>query len=133
MTAISDPEAPHRTARMPWAFRSWTIFAANAVCLIVNWWAANAESHRRMQFANTCGKNVGMTGSVTAAVIVIFVLTALGIVLTIASCVLKRRAGNRWGPIIGTALFLVALAALNMVLAGGDISYLSFHFTCSGV
>lgn len=117
---------------MPWVLRPWTLFAANAVCFAVNWWAAGVQMNRRDQFANTCGQIVGMTGPVTVAVIVIFAVTALSIALAIIWGVKKRAGDGRVGPIIGTALFLIVFTLFNMLLAGGDVSYLSFSFRCGG-
>lgn len=71
-----------------------------------------------------------MSGPVTVAVIIIFAVTVLSTVLTIMRCVKKRAAGGRWGSIIGTALFFILFALFNMLLAGGDVSYMFFSFHC---
>lgn len=132
MTATSTRKAPSRSVRIPWFIHPWTLIAANVVCLAINVWASNVEAHRRDQFANTCGKVIGMTGPVAVAVIVIFAVTALSLLLMIAWCVRKRASGGGWGTVIGVALILVVLVALNMLLAGGDLSYNSFSFDCTG-
>lgn len=132
MTTTSNRRAQFRAASIPWVFRPWTIFAANVVCLAINWWTDNAQYNWASQFTDACGKIIGMSGPVTAAVIVIFTITALSIVLTITWCVKKVKGTGRWGASIGTALFLILFTLFNMLIAGGDVSYLSLRVPCSG-
>lgn len=131
MTTISNRKTSNQATGIPWFIRPWTLFAANAACFAVNWWATSVETNRRDQFVNTCGKIIGMTGPVTVAVIIIFAILALSLILMITWCVKKRKSGGRWRGIIGTAISLSLFMFINLVLAGGDVTYMSFSFHCS--
>lgn len=100
------------------------ILIANVIAFVINIGAVMLGSGQNSKLTNICATvdtpgavRVAASGPATAAAIAAIVIAGACPLLTAAWCIRRRDDSGRSGPVVGTAVWLVVFALINILIA----------------
>lgn len=133
MTVINKHETRSQAGTWRSALTPLAIAVVYVVSFVVGAWANDAQTSWVERFSNDCGRLVVFPWTMTAPLDAALALSALGIATTATWFIWKRRAGDRKGLTIFTAIVLACAGALLVALTLFNMNdYANFRVTCTG-